>query len=189
MDVEDRKAEGRSKVAMNGESETSEGKATGAREIIFFFLRFLAASILLYLAYIVAGKYYTRLIAEIAKPLLAAAGYKMIMDKAILITEYVSLNPVVFLSLVIAVGRISIRAKLKAAAIGCLILTAANALTIFFAFMSYYVSLDPSRQAQGERLWAGSEFLNLTICFFLPLLLWVVLLPIRSAFSFFRTKQ
>jgi hypothetical protein len=174
---------------MNGGGETNRGTGAGAREILFFFLRFLAASILLYLVYIVAGKFYTRLIAVIAEPLLAAFGYEIIMDKAIAITEEISLNPVVFLSLVIAVGRIDIRRKLKAAAIGVAVLTAANALTIFLSFVSYYVSLDPSHRSQGEGLWAGSEFLSLTINFFLPLLLWFVLLPIRSAFPFIKAGE
>jgi len=166
---------------MNGGRETNRGTGAGAREILFFFLRFLAASILLYLVYIVAGKFYTRLIAVIAEPLLAAFGYEIIMDKALAITEEISLNPVVFLSLVIAVGRIAVRAKLKAAAIGFVILTAANALTILLAFVSFY--------RNSERLWTGSEFLSLTINFFLPILLWFVLLPIRSAFPFFKARE
>jgi hypothetical protein len=181
MDVEDREAEARARGAMTEATEERTRRRTGAREIALFFLRFLLASIVLYLVYMVAGKYYTRLIAEIAKPLLAAAGYEIIMDKAIAITEEVSLNPVVFLSLVIAVGRIGARAKLKAAGIGVLILTAANALTIFLAFVSYY--------RKSETLWTGSEFVDLTINFFLPLLLWVVLLPIRSAFPLFGSKE
>ena len=156
-------------------------RAGGAREILLFFLRFLAASVLLYFLYIVAGGYYTRLIAVIAKPLLAAAGYDIIMEKALLITEEISLNPVVFLSLVIAVGGIDIRKKLKAAAIGIVVLTAANAIGLALTFVSYY--------RESERLWTGSEFLSLTINFFLPILLWVVLLPIRSAFPFFRARD
>jgi hypothetical protein len=166
---------------MNGHEGSNRGAGAGAREIFFFFIRLLAASIVLYLAYVVAGKYYTRLIAVIAEPLLAAFGYEIIMDKAIAITEEISLNPVVFLSLVIAVGRISARAKLKAAAIGVAVLTAANALTIFLSFVSYY--------RNSENLWTGSEFLSLTINFFLPLLLWFVLLPIRSAFPFFKASE
>jgi len=166
---------------MNGGRETNRGTGAGAREILFFFLRFLAASILLYLVYIVAGKFYTRLIAVIAEPLLAAFGYEIIMDKAIAITEEISLNPVVFLSLVIAVGRISIRTKLKAAAIGVAVLTAANAVGLTLAFVSLY--------RQSESWWTGSEFLSLTINFFLPLLLWFVLLPIRSVFPFFKAGE
>lgn len=166
---------------MNGGRETNRGTGAGAREILFFFLRFLAASILLYLLYIVAGAYYTRLVAVIAKPLLAVLGYEIIMDKAIKITEEISLNPVVFLSLVIAIGRIGIRRKLKAAAIGVAVLTAANALSMFLAFVSSY--------RKSESWWTGSDFLNLTINFFLPLLLWFVLLPIRSAFPFFKAGE
>ena len=166
---------------MNEELEDNRKAGVGAREILFFFLRFLAASIILYIIYILAGKFYVRLIAVIVKPLLAAFGYKIIMNKALAITEEISLNPVVFLSLVIAVGRIAVRAKLKAAAIGFVILTAANALTILLAFVSFY------RNSEG--LWTGSEFLSLTINFFLPILLWFVLLPIRSAFPFFKARE
>ena len=152
-----------------------------AREMLLFFLRFLAASIALYLVYLAAGRFYVRLIALIAKPLLSAFGYELIMDKANAITEDISLNPVVFLSLVIAVGAIPWRAKLKAAVIGVVILTALNSLTIFLAFVSFY--------GNSERLWTGTEFLSLTINFFVPILLWLVLLPIRSAFSFFRDNS
>ncbi len=152
-----------------------------AREILLFFLRFLAASIALYLVYVVAGRFYIRLIALIAKPLLSAFGYELIMDKANAITEEISLNPVVFLSLVIAVGTISWRAKLKAAAIGAAILTALNSLTVFLAFASFY--------GNSERLWTGTEFLSLTMNFFVPILLWLALLPIQSAFPFFRDNN
>ncbi len=146
--------------------------------MLLFFLRFLAASIALYLVYLAAGRFYVRLIALIAKPLLSAFGYELVMDKANAITEDISLNPVVFLSLVIAVGAIPWRAKLKAAVIGVVILTALNSLTIFLAFVSFY--------GNSERLWTGTEFLSLTINFFVPILLWLVLLPIRSAFSVFQ---
>ena len=163
---------------MSGGIEKSTPPRGAAREILFFFLRFLAASVALYLIYLAAGRFYTRLIALLASPLMSAFGYELVMEKANAITEDISLNPVVFLSLVIAVGAIPRRAKLKAAAIGVAILTAANSLTVFLAFASFY--------RNSERLWAGSEFLSLTINFFVPILLWLVLLPIRSAFPFFR---
>jgi len=163
---------------MSEDLEKSRTPSGAAREILLFFLRFLAASIALYLVYVVAGRFYTRLIALLASPLLSAFGYKLVMDKATAITEEISLNPVVFLSLVIAVGAIPWRAKLKAAVIGAAILTALNSLTVFLAFASFY--------RNSERLWTGSEFLSLTINFFAPILLWLVLLPIRSAFPFFR---
>jgi hypothetical protein len=152
-----------------------------AREILLFFLRFLAASIALYLIYVVAGRFYTRFIALLASPLLSAFGYELVMDKANAITEDISLNPVVFISLVIAVGAIPWRAKLRAAIVGTAILTALNSLTVFLAFASFY--------RNSERLWTGSEFLSLTINFFVPILLWLVLLPIRSAFPFFRDNS
>jgi hypothetical protein len=162
---------------MNETQEQNQGARWKIRELILFFLRFLAASIALYIAYLLARTYYLRLIALLAKPLLAAFGYKIIMEKAALITEDISLNPVVFLSLVIAVGKIPWRPKLRAAAVGVAVLTAANAITVFLTFMSYY--------RNSERLWAGTEFLALTINFFVPILLWLALLPIRSAFPFF----
>jgi hypothetical protein len=178
MDVEDREAETGGSEPMSGEPARNESVRWGAREILLFFLRFLAASIALYTVYLLAGKYYMQLIAFIAKPLLAVFGYEIIMSKTRAITEEISLNPVVFLSLVIATGRISWRARLRGAALGVAILTAANSLTVFLAFVSFY--------RNSERLWTGSEFLSLTINFFLPILLWLALLPIRSVFPFFR---
>ncbi|MCX5753565.1 MAG: hypothetical protein NTW97_07935 [Candidatus Krumholzibacteria bacterium] len=166
---------------MSEDTENSRTPRGAAREIIIFFLRFLAASFALYLVYVVAGKFYTRLIALIASPFLSAFGYELVMDKANAITEEISLNPVVFLSLVIAVGAIPWRTKLKAAVIGAAILTALNSLTVFLAFVSFY--------RNSERLWTGSEFLSLTINFFVPILLWLVLLPIRSAFPFLRDNN
>ena len=123
---------------MSEDLEKSRGPRGAAREILLFFLRFLGASIALYLVYVVAGRFYTRLIALLASPLLSAFGYELVMDKANAITEEISLNPVVFLSLVIAVGAIPWRAKLKAAVIGAAILTVLNSLTVFLAFASFY---------------------------------------------------
>jgi hypothetical protein len=166
---------------MSEDLEKSRTPSGAAREILLFFLRFLAASIALYLVYIVAGRFYTRLLALLVSPLLSAFGYELVMAMLNKITEDISLNPVVFLSLVIAVGAIPWRTKLKAAAIGVAILTALNSLTVFLAFVSFY--------RNSERLWTGSEFLSLTINFFVPILLWLVLLPIRSAFAFFRDNS
>jgi hypothetical protein len=166
---------------MSEDTDKIQAQRGAAREILLFFLRFLAASVVLYLIYVVAGRFYTRIIALLASPLLSVFGYELVMDKANAITEDISLNPVVFLSLVIAVGAVPWRAKLKAAVIGAAILTALNSLTVFLAFASFY--------RNSERLWTGSEFLSLTINFFVPILLWLVLLPIRSAFSFFRDNS
>ena len=60
---------------------------------------------------------------------------------------------------------------------GFAILTAANALTLFMVFLSYF--------KRSETLWAQSEFLNLTINFFVPILLWFALVP-SSWQRFFR---
>jgi hypothetical protein len=166
---------------MSADVEKDAAPRGAAREILFFFLRFLAVSIALYLVYVFAGRFYTRFIALLAGPLLAAFGYELVMELANKITEDISLNPVVFLSLVIAVGKIPWRAKLKAAIIGVVVLTALNSLTVFLVFVSNY--------RNSEALWTGSEFLSLTINFFAPILLWLVLLPIRSAFPFFRDNN
>jgi hypothetical protein len=144
----------------------------GTKGVLLFFLRFLAASVLLYLLYIWAGIYYMRLVAYGARPLLAISGYRFVMEPALRITEEISLNPVVFFSLVIAVSNVRIRTRLRAAMIGFLILTAANSITVFLSFLSAY--------RNSEQLWTGTEFFNLTINFFLPLLLWFLLLPLRS---------
>lgn len=162
---------------MNAPQETNQAARWKIRELLLFFFRFLAVSIVLYIAYILGGKYYSHFIAILAKPLLAAFGYEIIMNKAALITEDISLNPVVFLSLVIAVGKIPWRLKLRAAAAGIAVLTAANAITVFLVFLSSY--------RNSERLWTGTEFLSLTMNFFVPILLWMALLPIRSVFPFF----
>jgi len=144
----------------------------GAKGVLFFFLRFLAASVILYLIYTWAGIYYMRVVAYGAKPLLAIFGHRLVMDRALAITEEISLNPLIFLSLVIAVSNVALPIKLRAAITGVLILTAANSITVFLSFLSFYRG--------SERLWSGTEFFNLTINFFLPLLLWFLLLPVRS---------
>jgi hypothetical protein len=164
---------------MSEDLEKSPVTRGAAREILLFFLRFLAASIALYLLYyFVIGRYYVRFIALMAKPALAAFGYEFIMDNAVKITEDIALNPFVFLSLVAAVGHIPWKAKLRGAGAGIGILAVANAATVTLAFVSNY--------RQSEAWWTGTELLNLTNNFFVPILLWLVLLPIRSAFPFFR---
>ena len=167
---------------MSEDLEKSPAPRGTAREILLFFLRFLAASIALYLLYyFVIGRYYVRFIALMAKPALAAFGYKFVMDNAVKITEDIALNPFVFLSLVAAVGRISWKAKLRGACLGIAILAVANALTVTLAFVSNY--------RQSEAWWTGTEFLSLTNNFFAPILLWLALLPIRSTFSLFRDNS
>ena len=151
------------------------------RMVLVFLLRFLAVSIPLYLVYTWIGSIYTRLVAYGAKPFLSLYGIELTIDRALTVTEEISLNPVVFLSLVLAVQRIGWLKKLKAATLGMVILTVANIVVVFFLFMS--------ADRQSENLWAGTEFLNLTINFFLPLLLWFLLLPLRSIQDFMGEKK
>ncbi|MCK4236703.1 MAG: hypothetical protein KAX38_06265 [Candidatus Krumholzibacteria bacterium] len=157
---------------MTGEKENRG--MWGGLGVLFFFLRFLAASIALYLVYTMVGTYYAKLVAYGAKPLLALFKYKIVIEKALAITEDISLNPVVYLSLVIAVAKVPVVTRLKAALWGVLILTAANITTVFLAFLSAYEG--------SEQLWTGTEFFGLTINFFLPLLLWILLMPIKLTF-------
>jgi len=179
MDVEDREAGARGWNAMSMDTREGRAQATSAREILLFFFRFLGVSIALYLFYyFVIGSYYLRFIALLAKPMLALFGYELIMERAVKITEDISLNPFVFISLVAAVGRVPWRKKIRGGAIGIAVLVLANALTLTFAFVSNY--------RQSEAWWTGTEFLDLTNNFFMPILLWLVLLPVRSAFPFFR---
>jgi hypothetical protein len=152
-----------------------------ARVLLLFFLRFLGVSIVLYVLYYFAGGIYTRFVALLAKPLLGLLGYEMNMAMALKIKEDISINPGVFLSLVIAVRFIAWRVKLRAGVIGVVVLTAVNALTLWLTFVSSHHT--------SELLWGGTEFLGLSINFFLPLVLWLVLLPIRQAFPFFTIKR
>ncbi len=147
----------------------TEEAGTG-RWVAVFLLRFLAVSLILYLLYLWGGNYYAAFIAHGCGPVLALFGRTVIFDKAMSVTEEISLNPVVFLSLVIAVMNIKAGRKIKAAVAGVAILTAANILTVSMAFMSYYRG--------SEALWTGTEFFNLTINFFLPVFLWFALLPV-----------
>lgn len=143
--------------------------AGGLKGLLMFFLRFVAASFVLYLIYLKAGFIYMHIVAWGAKPLLAIFGRELIMKNALNVTEEISLNPAVYLSLVTATGGISWRRKIRPAAVGIAILTLANMLTVFLVFMSYYL--------KDEMLWTGTEFFNLTINFFLPILLWLLLIP------------
>jgi hypothetical protein len=152
-----------------------------ARGILIFFVRFIVASIILYLVYVKFGRYYARLVAYIAKPLVSLFGFSIDIEKVVAATEDISLNPVVFLSLVAAAGGIPIKKRLGAAALGVVILTVLNSVTIFLSFLSYY--------HKSERLWTGTEFFNLTINFFVPLLLWFLLLPIKSLFPLRRSSR
>lgn len=141
---------------------------------MIFFARFVIASVVLYLLYMKFGIYYMKIVAYGAKPLLGLFKYRIIMEKALAITEDISLNPVVFFSLLIAVQGIPHAARLRGAALGFLILTAANCTTVFLSFLSYYRG--------SEKLWTGTEFFSLTMNFFLPLLLWFLLLPVKYLF-------
>ena len=152
---------------------SSDENRSWNRWILVFFIRFLFASIILYLLYLKLGIYYARLICHGARPLVSLFGYRVVISRALLITEDISLNPVVFLSLVIAVMNVPVIKKLKGAVMGVIILTLANSLTVSMAFLSYYRG--------SETLWTGTEFFNLTINFFLPLFLAFALLPVKSA--------
>lgn len=163
---------------MNGRSQTQ--KTGGGRTVLHFFLRFLGASIVLYLIYMWGGKYYAGLVARGAGPLLALFDHPIVIERALKVTEDISLNPIVFLSLVVAIEGVDIRTRLRAVLIGILVLTAANIVTVFLVFLSAY--------ERNEGLWTGTEFVSLTINFFLPLLLWFVLMPIRSI-MLFREKE
>ncbi|MBD3423776.1 MAG: hypothetical protein GF417_04985 [Candidatus Latescibacteria bacterium] len=147
-------------------------ESSPTRWILVFFARFLAASLVLYLIYIKLGVHYAKLISHGASPLVALFGHRVIISRAMSITEDIALNPVVFLSLVIAVMNIPIWERVRGAILGLVILTAANSITVALVFLSYY--------RDSEALWTGTEFFNLTINFFLPLLLAYALLPVRS---------
>lgn len=142
--------------------------------MIWFFLRFVGASLLLFSLHMKAGFIYMRLISWGAKLLLALFGHDIIMEKSNQITAEVSLNPVVFLSLVIALSGVSVKEKIVPAITGTVILTIANIITVFLVFMSFYMN--------NKILWTGTEFLNLTINFFLPLLLFIILMPLKRLF-------
>ena len=142
--------------------------------MVSFFLRFIGASLLLFALHMKAGFIYMRLISWGAKPLLSLFGYNIIMEKSDEISAAVSLNPVIFLSLVIALSGVSIKEKIAPAITGTIILTAANVITVFLSFLSFYTN--------NEVLWTATEFLNLTVNFFLPLLLFIILTPVKKFF-------
>ena len=139
------------------------------KKILVFFVRFIVVSLVLYTAWMFAGKYYALAVVYGAKPLVALTGNSLNVRRALLVTEEISLNPIVYVSLVIAVTGIAWKARLRPALIGVGILTAANIITVFFMFLS--------ASTGSEQLWTGTEFLNLTVNFFLPILLWVLLVP------------
>ena len=138
----------------------------------WFFLKFLGASLLLYIAYMKFGFIYMKIVAWGTKPLLAIFGKKLIMENAMRVTEEISLNPAVYISLLVAVPEMTWKSRIRPAVIGVAILTLANILTVFLVFMSYY--------SGNETLWTGTEFFNLTINFFLPILLWFILVPVKN---------
>ena len=158
--------------------ERNQTPAGIGRAALFFFLRFLAISIPLYALYALAGVQYMKIVAYVSKPLFVLFDLELVMERALTVTEEISLNPVVFLSLVIATTGIPAPKKLRAAILGVVILTLANSVTLFMIFLS--------ASRGSERLWAGTEFFNLTINFFLPILLWVVLLPVAKMASSLR---
>ncbi len=141
------------------------------KKILVFFVRFIVVSLVLYTAWMFAEKFYALGVAYGAKPFVALTGNSLDVDRALLVTEEISLNPIVYvsLSLVLAVKGVAWKARLKPALIGVAVLTAANIITVFFMFLSAFT--------KSEQLWAGTEFLNLTVNFFLPILLWVILMP------------
>jgi hypothetical protein len=145
------------------------GKRTAGGKILIFFLRFVLISLILYAAWLFIGRYYTLAVAWGAKPLVALTGNTLSIEQTLQVREEISLNPVVYLSLVLAVTGVSWRKRIRCALIGILILTAANIITVFFMFLSAFRG--------SEQLWAGTEFLNMTINFFLPIVLWVLLMP------------
>lgn len=143
---------------------------------LVFVARIVAAATALFLVqHYLLGGLYMRLVAQGARPLLALFGHRIVMDRAMRITEEISLNPVVFLSLVLAVPALAWRRRLGAAAIGLVILTALNSIVVFLAFLSAYRG--------SERLWTGTEFFMLTMNLFVPLLLWLMLVPVGRLLS------
>ena len=139
------------------------------KRILIFFVRFVIVSLVLYTAWMFIGEFYTLAVAWGAKPLVALTGNTLNVEQALKVSEEISLNPVVYISLVIAVTGVAWKERIRPALIGALILTAANIITVFFMFLSAFT--------RSEQLWAGTEFLNLTVNFFLPILLWALLMP------------
>ena len=151
------------------ERPEAERPARPPGRLLAFLGRLLLASFVLYVAWTKAGVWYMYAIAWGAKPLVALAGHPLDIERALTVREEISLNPVVYLSLVIAVTGVPWRKRVRPAVAGIVILTAANIFTVFLLFLGDYLG--------SERLMSGTEFLNLTINFFLPILLWFVLCP------------
>ncbi len=139
------------------------------KRILIFFVRFIVVSLVLYTAWMFLGRFYALIVAYGAKPLVALTGNTLSVERTLKVTEEISLNPVVYVSLVIAVSGVAWKEKIRPALLGVLFLTAANTITVFFMFLSAFT--------KSEQLWAGTEFLNLTVNFFLPILLWALLMP------------
>ena len=139
------------------------------KKILIFFVRFIVVSLILYTGWMFIGKFYTLLVAYGAKPLVALTGNTLDVQRALKVSEEISLNPIVYVSLVIAVKGVAWKERLRPALIGVLVLTVANIITVFFMFLSAFT--------RSEQLWTGTEFLNLTVNFFLPILLWALLMP------------
>lgn len=139
------------------------------KRILIFFVRFVIVSLALYTAWMFIGKFYTLAVAWGAKPLIALTGNTLNVEQALKVSEEISLNPIVYISLVIAVAGVAWKERIRPALTGVLILTAANIITVFFMFLSAIT--------KNEQLWIGTEFLNLTINFFLPIMLWALLMP------------
>ncbi len=149
-------------------AETRE-RGPDVKRILIFFVRFIVVSLVLYTAWMFIGKFYTLIVVYGAKPLVALTGNSLSVERALKVSEEISLNPVVYVSLVLAVTGVAWKERIRPALIGVLILTAANIITVFFMFLSAFT--------RSEQLWAGTEFLNLTVNFFLPILLWALLMP------------
>ena len=145
------------------------GARPDMKKILVFFARLVAVSLILYTAWAFTGRFYTLAVAYGAKPLVALTGNSLDVERAMQVSEEISLNPIVYISLIAAVTGVSWRRRTKPALIGVLVLTAANIITVFLMFLSAIT--------RSEQLWTGTEFLNLTINFFLPILLWAILMP------------
>ena len=139
------------------------------KRILIFFVRFIVVSLVLYTAWMFLGRFYALIVAYGAKPLVSLTGNTLSVERTLKVTEEISLNPVVYVSLVIAVSGVAWKEKIRPALLGVLFLTVANIITVFFMFLSAFT--------RSEQLWTGTEFLNLTVNFFLPILLWALLMP------------
>ena len=141
------------------------------KKIFVFFIRFVVVSLVIYFAWEFAygGRIYTLLVAWGAKPILALTGNSLDVERAMQGSEEISLNPIVYLSLVIAVKGVAFKERVRPALVGIGVLTVANVITVFLVFLSAV--------SKSEGLWTGTEFFNLTINFFVPILLWALLMP------------